>query len=386
MRDERLLITFLAAGLFSLVPGAFADWSAVQRLTWTVGSSSSPAIATDSGSTVHVVWHDLTPDNAEIYYKRSMDGGKSWGAAHRLTWTSGNSYRPAISTGSSDTVHVVWEDYTPDNFEVYYKRSTDGGTNWSPAKRLTWTSGWSEYPAVAVDSSDNVHVVWEDYTPGNYEIYYMNSSDGGATWSAARRLTWTSDWSRYPAVAVSSGDKIHVVWQDDTPGNEEIFYRGSTNGGATWDAAKRLTWTAGGSFWPATATDSSEGIQIVWYGYDYTPYQLEIYGKRSSDGGATWSPVQRLSRTSGGSFWPSVAIDSADIIHLTWSDFTPGTSEIYYRSSMDGGATWGVSRRLTWTPGGSDDPAIVTDSNMIIHIVWSDDTPGSAEIYYRKGN
>ena len=43
---------------------------------------------------------------------------------------------------------------------------------WQATKRLTWNSGDSWYPAIATDSSGNIHVVWHDYTPGNREIYY----------------------------------------------------------------------------------------------------------------------------------------------------------------------------------------------------------------------
>ncbi len=41
------------------------------------------------------------------------------------------------------------------------KKSTDGGSPWMTSQRITWTSGPSEHPAVAVDSSGNVHVVWD---------------------------------------------------------------------------------------------------------------------------------------------------------------------------------------------------------------------------------
>ena len=36
--------------------------------------------------------------------------------------------------------------------------------DWAPTKRLTWNSGDSPFPSMAVDSSGNVHVVWEDGT------------------------------------------------------------------------------------------------------------------------------------------------------------------------------------------------------------------------------
>ena len=38
---------------------------------------------------------------------------------------------------SGSTVHVVWYDDRFGHYEIYYKRSTDSGANWGPATRLT---------------------------------------------------------------------------------------------------------------------------------------------------------------------------------------------------------------------------------------------------------
>jgi len=38
--------------------------------------------------------------------------------------------------------------------------------------QLTYNSGWSEHPGIAVDSNDHLHIVWDDNSPGNFEIYY----------------------------------------------------------------------------------------------------------------------------------------------------------------------------------------------------------------------
>jgi hypothetical protein len=68
-------------------------------------------------------------------------------------------------------------------------------------------------------------VVWEDLTPGNWEIYYNMSPNGGATWASSQRISSTSDDSRRPAIAADSFGNLHVVWPDWTPGNSEIYYR-----------------------------------------------------------------------------------------------------------------------------------------------------------------
>jgi len=237
---------------------------------------------------------------------------------------------PSVAIGPGDSVHVVWQDSTPGNWEIHYKRSTDAGTTWGGTKRLTGTAGESLYPAI--DSSGSVHVVWEDGTPGNSEVYYRRSTDGGTTWNAATRLTWTPAGSFAPDIVMGTSNQVHVVWSDDNPGNDEIFYKRSTDGGATWSAARRLTWTTGGSFVPTIAVDSGDQVHIAWH--DDTSGDNEIYYKMSTDGGTTWGAIVRLAKMMGQSEYPAMAIDTGDIIHIVWQDDTDGgLPEIYYTNS-----------------------------------------------------
>src|SRR4030042_1323386 len=126
-------------------------------------------------------------------------------------------------------------------YEIYYRKSLNEGATWSTTQRLTWTAGDSLAPRIAIDSNGAIHVVWYDYTPGDPEIYYTKSEDSGSTWRAARRLTWTSGYSRVPAMAAQSAKDLHLLWSNDASGNEEIYYRKSADGGETRSAHKRRT-------------------------------------------------------------------------------------------------------------------------------------------------
>jgi len=367
MKKKTILIIVLAF-IFLFQPLNAQTWTVTKRLTWTAGWSYKPAIAKDSNDSLHVVWSDYTPGPDEIYYKKSTDGGGTW-QTKRLTWSNGYSYSPNIAIDTSDHIHVVWYDNTDWSsglYEIYYKKSTNGGATWSSTRRISWNSGYSKRPEIATDAGGQVHVVWSDDTSGSYEIYHKKSTNGGITWSGVRRLTWLSGSSIYPVVCTDSSNNVHVVWHDDTPGNWEIYYKKSTDGGATW-ITKRLTWDVSSSMRPAIATDSKGFVHIVWNGLNY---------KRSTDGGNTWEPKRLISGGRSG----SIEISSLDNIYVVMES----GSEIYYLKSMNNGLNWTAARRITWNSGESQYPNLTADSGENIHVVWQDDSPGNFEIYYKK--
>jgi BNR repeat-like domain len=383
---KRVGLIIAVFGFFLFAQTAQAQWTTAKRLTSSPDYSGTPAIALDPSGTIHVVYEDATPGNAEIYYTRSKDGGVTWSTPRRLTWTLGDSYWATIATDSSGGIHVAWEDFTPEHNAIYYKKSTDGGRTWTTSRCLTSTLGNSYNSAIAVDSSDYLHLVWNDDTPANLEIYYKKSTDRGVTWSAGKRLTWNSGDSGWPAIAVDSVNNLHVSWMDQTPGNDEIFYKKSTDRGVTWAAATRLTWTSPGlNIYVEMAVDPSDNLHLVWHGRRPTPSQ-EIYYRKSTDKGTTWMSIQRLTWTSGWSDYPDIATDAAGSLHVVWFDDTPGQAEIYYKMSTDGGVTWTAGKRLTSNAGNSNAPALAAESSGNLHVVWMDDTDGNWEIYYKKFN
>jgi hypothetical protein len=175
------------------------------------------------GSNVYAVWADDTPGNSEIYFKKSDDGGVTWTADKRLTDNTGDSYEPDIIIVSGSNVYVVWADNRLWTSEIYFKKSGDGGATWTADKRLTDNAGYSSSPTIVADGS-NVYVVWEDSLPGNVEIYFKESIDGGVTWPTRKRITYSGGYSANPAIAIV-GPNIYVVWQDDRGGDSEIFFK-----------------------------------------------------------------------------------------------------------------------------------------------------------------
>jgi hypothetical protein len=325
---------------------------------------------------VHVIWYDYRDGNRDIYYKRSTDGGLNWGADTRLTNDSLASQYPSVSVSGS-VVHIVWYDNRDGNYEIYYKRSTDNGSNWGTDTRLTNNSSDSYHPCVSASGS-NVHIVWYDNRDGNREIYYKNSTNNGSSWGADIRLTNNSSDSWYPLLSVF-GSAVHVVWYDVRDGNSEIYYKRSTDGGSTWGADTRLTNDVASST-GASVSASSLGVNVVWN--DNRDGNNEIYYKRSTDGGSTWGADTRLTNNSLVSFAPIISTSGSGV-QVVWYDNRDGNYEIYYKRSMDAGSNWEADTRLTNSTGESEYPS-ASISGLTVHVVWQDRRDGNYEIYYKR--
>jgi hypothetical protein len=309
-------------------------WMANKKLTWNNRDFVDPFLCVDSLDNLHLTWwkNDYTINQRDIHYKKSADGGTTWTKTKRVTWNMGAASEAVIAVNSGTNLHIVWHDLTYGNNEILYKKSTNGGTTWFGFKRLTWNLGYSKSPYVVVDSSNTVHVVWYDDSSGNNEIYYKRSTDGGANWATTKRLTWNNGVSYTPCIAVAPNDSLHMVWRDSTPGNNEIFYKKSTDGGTTWFGLKRLTWSPKESSFPRISVGPDNNIQIVWS--DSSSGNFEIMYKQSTDGGATWSGSKRLTWTSGESRRAFISVDSANNPHVVWHDNTSGNYEIYYKKGI----------------------------------------------------
>jgi hypothetical protein len=145
---------------------------------------------------LYTVWSE---QDSDIMFKRNAI---SFDPSINLSNTTGKAYGPAVAA-SENNVYVVWSDDTPGTTEILYRRSTDGGASFGGTVNLTSIS--RPYATVAV-SGNNVYVVWSDDTPGtgNFDILYIKSTDGGASFGGTVNLSNTTVNSGSPRVAASS--------------------------------------------------------------------------------------------------------------------------------------------------------------------------------------
>jgi hypothetical protein len=150
-------------------------------------------------------------------------------------------------------------------------KSTDGGQTWTTS---VFSPGAEDLdnPDAAVDPNNgNLYAIYssrgedtEDDEPASpSEIYFLASTDGGATWSEPVNVT-DDDPTRgadqhHPGISVAPNGRIDLAWHDFrndpffVPGEIgnmgtavdqrywDVYYASSTDAGATWSANTRVT-------------------------------------------------------------------------------------------------------------------------------------------------
>jgi hypothetical protein len=121
---------------------------------------------------------------------------------------------------SDSSVHVVWDDYNlAEGLDKFLRTSTDNGATFGSAINLNRNTGYSTSVPIAVSDS-NVYAV---ASIGNIDIFFRSSTDNGASFSKAVNLSNNPAGSSDPNIAVSD-ENVYVVWEDYSPGNAEIFF------------------------------------------------------------------------------------------------------------------------------------------------------------------
>ena len=357
--------------VFSTALGA--AWTK-KRLTINSGSSVCPAIAV-CGSKIYVVWHDATPGNCEIYFKKSADGGATWQTNQRLTNNAGQSVTPDIAVDGS-TVYVAWSDNTPGNYDIYFKKSTDGGATWNDAIKLTNNSGDSNDPKIVI-SGTYTCVVWSDDTPGNNHVYFVRSADSGATWQSAQKLTNDADDSVGPNIA-AYGSNLYMVWFDLYSANDDIYFRKSTDSGATWQSEQRLTENGAHSWHPSIAVGGSLSTKLYTVWRNKSSVSDELFFRRSTNSGASWKTQKQISDNAHFPEKPYIAARGANV-YVVWNEQKNGVPDIFFMKSDDAGVTWQSSQNISNNAGVSYRPRIAINATNV-YVVW-DDGSGNHEIY-----
>jgi hypothetical protein len=352
-----------------------------------IGSSGRMAVA-------YQWWRRLPTSSKQIRVARSSDGGKTWAQPATAVDMSGKAFSPKAAWGSDDNLVVVWDDEQRSNrvWDVYTRRSPDGGVTWEPEQLLsrfpqhTPTDAYIR-PELISDGDKRFWAVWTGIRSARSRVYLNRSTDGGRTWTHPLELSGRSD-SVYNNRIVRSGEHLLVVWQDKRTGQERLYAVTSADGGVTWSAPARIDHLPDDlqtNAFAMTLTMSPEREVLVTWN-DGRNGRDDIFVGRSADGGRTWDDKDvRLDMDEAGtamSRFPSIARAPDGRIAVAWEDDRAGYEGVYVRIRSAGPEPrWGPEI-LVEGPNqkkGARQPAVVWAADGSLHVAWEiwDYTAGS---------
>jgi hypothetical protein len=142
--------------------------------------------------------------------------------------------QPSIAIDSTNNIHLVWQDTDVDSTWQLYYMKLDNGVNAVVADKVITNRNvvsdwdWIEDLSATIDSSDNIHITWPDNRDGNLEIYYLRIDNNGNPLGGETRLTSYGGSSESPSIAVASDNKVCVTWFDNRHGYSDIYYKYQT--------------------------------------------------------------------------------------------------------------------------------------------------------------
>ncbi len=352
--------------------------SAQQRLT----NDPAPSFTSDNnaqciaanGDFVHVVWTDSRFGNNEVFYKRSTFKGQLWEDDMQLSLSFVDASSPSIAI-SANTVHVVWMDHRNTFSQIYYKRSLDNGATWGPDILITDQIGDHGYPSLAA-SGETLHLVWQADDHKANEIWYKKSIDGGTTWLPQMRLSNALSNALKPSIAVAD-TSIHLVWSKaDGSG---IYYRRSLDDGNSWLPQYELTTIASYSE-QSMITVSDTMIFAFWS--DRRNGNGDIYMRRSVDNGETWENDFKIPANHNSAVRPRAA-SSGTYVYLVWNEINTSDWATFEAISTDAGLTWDGPDLSLVNDGISTQPFIALNERDV-HIIATEESDGNQEIYYSR--
>lgn len=307
------------------------------------GDSKYPSLAINGSGNPIVAWQ-MEDLNDQIYLKQWNGttweelGGSATGGGISNSTCSAKS--PSLAINGSGFPVVAWQNNTVSNYDEIYVKEWDGnnwvelGTESASGGGISNNINFSEKPSLAINGSGNPVVAWQDYTPGDAEIYIKQWNGsiweeiGGSASGGGVSNNSGSSWDA--SLAVTGSSDITVVWCDNSSGNVEIYLKqwngsnwvelgGSASGGG-------ISNSTGKPECPVVIIDNSNNPIVAWQDNLSSDYDDEIYLKKWN--GSNWVELgssgsgDGLSDTDLVSSSPSLVINDLGNPAVVWHEST----------------------------------------------------------------
>jgi len=360
-----VLIILVSAPAASAVTATF---SAPVLIGFPRGDDWEPDVAADGNGNVYVAWAHYgdvpgcdTCSSPAALIQVSHDGGLTWGRPRPLNpfpRGTGDQYQIdlQVAVNARGTVFVAYMD----SKDTVVQRSDDFGETWSRQVPVNTDAknSWTDKVGLAVQGAD----VYVSFSIAQ-RFYVASSHDGGRTFTSTMINSRAKDtgWSLTSGGVVDSRGAVYFSWvgvhqSGNALGPQEVFLTKSVDGGRTWSMitiaedlppGPSCPTYCGWDFWGPQMVVSADAADAVYVAYnaglaDGGPPIVWLQASR--DGGRTWSartPVHADGVSRAYHLFPVIEGGLRGQVHVSWMDNRMGAFNVYYRTSEDGGATFG---------------------------------------------
>lgn len=349
----------------------------IQNLSQNEGISEFPQIAA-SGNNVYVVWGDTndTTGSTDLFFRKSTDGGTTFGPTQVLMENApGDSLVLPQVAVSANNVYVVWMNGSPqEGANILFRKSADAGMTFGPVMELSGTAPFSFTAPQIIASGNNVYAAWND----NTNTFFARSTDAGVSFEPVSVADAGSVPGEFVKMA-ASGNNVALVWQSlpaSVPGDIDILFALSTDGGATFGPVKNLTESTGDRNTNPDVALSGNNVYVVW---QHSNGKTDVAFTRSTDAGASFDPIKILSQNTPDPFDPRLAAFGSNV-YVAW-----GGADTFFTRSTDAGASFEAVKNLS--NNGADfnhgDLRLGVSGNNL-YVVWVDDSLGDRSVFLAR--
>jgi len=323
-------------------------WSTETLIPNTPPDSQDPALAATADA-LHAVW----VSNKTLYHARYADGG--WGEPVRFA--SGET--PSLAAGPGGSLPCIFSHLFLGHSEIYYVRWD--GLRWTLPQQVSRTSGASTHPALAVAQDGCTHIVWADTTSGESLIYYARPR--GSAWAHSPIPNAVGG---RPAVAVTPAGEVYAAWQSRLAETDRFEIVAAVYREGSWslpevvsDAPDRH------SIGPALAVSPGGSVHLIWQEAQDNRYVIR-HAERLPGG---WSVPVDLSVPGSDARLPRLAAGPKGFFQAVWAEHA--TLKHRARPAEPAAAWWGEETACAACPGISSLATAILPATGELHVLWS---------------
>lgn len=301
----------------------------------------TPSIGVAPDGTLYLACTQQISLNYYTVLYKSTDRGNTWNYVSTIGW--GPCFYMIVD--EAGIIHCVYQGGELGyDVNVAYAKSTDGGFTWNKTILKTTSQLPSTTPLQLIkDKFGNLHLIFHRDTTGTLsgDIYYRRGVNNGNQWENFIKLNQITQKNTFPKIAVDSSNNVYVVWGvSPTFGapnyRGKVFIAKSTNGGQSFlpeTMANGLIDSLRSGFHHYISFD---GEKMILFNVWKSGNSLRLYFAKSLDG-INWSEDTFLT---GSYVYPSgpatpFAVTKKDTYHLIFSNYHPGggvwDDDIYYK-------------------------------------------------------